>query len=199
LKIRKLLRDYTFLFLIAGALIVLDQISKSYIRANFVPYQTMWAPWDWMLPYARIIFVHNTGVAFGMFQGMSYVFAALSAIVALAIIYYFHKVPSHDWLLRIALCLQLAGAVGNLIDRVTVGYVTDFVSVGNFAVFNVADSCITVGVAVLILSVWLQERREKAAKAAAEQAESNLARVINPEADSSSQGTSSKENPTSEA
>jgi signal peptidase II len=57
--------------------------------------------------------------------------------------------------------MQLGGAVGNLIDRVTQGYVTDFVSVGNFAVFNVADSCITVGVGVLILGVWLQERRKK--------------------------------------
>jgi signal peptidase II len=192
LKIRKLLRDYTFLFLIAGTLIILDQISKDYIRAHFVPYVDMWAPWNWMLPYARIIHVHNTGVAFGMFQGASYVFAALSAIVALAIIYYFHKVPSQDWLLRLALSLQLAGAVGNLVDRLKQGYVTDFVSVGNFPVFNVADSCITVGVIILVLGVWLQERRDKAEKLAAEQAAKDLARVITPDGES-------KENHTSEA
>jgi signal peptidase II len=162
------LRDYLPLILIAGLLILIDQLTKSYIRANFVPYVDMWAPWDWMLPYARIIHVHNTGVAFGMFQGMGYVFGVLAALVALGIVYYFPRVPREDKLLRLALILQFAGAVGNLIDRiVNGGYVTDFVSVGNFPVFNVADSCITVGVFVLILGVWLQERREKAEKEAA--------------------------------
>jgi signal peptidase II len=58
----------------------------------------------------------------------------------------------------------LGGAVGNLIDRLTVGHVTDFISVGTFPVFNIADSSITIGVLVLILGVWLQERREKQAK-----------------------------------
>lgn len=57
--------------------------------------------------------------------------------------------------------LQLGGAVGNLIDRITIGHVVDFISVGNFAVFNVADSSITLGVIVLILGVWLQERQQK--------------------------------------
>jgi signal peptidase II len=61
----------------------------------------------------------------------------------------------------VALCLQLGGALGNLVDRLTQGYVTDFISVGTFPVFNVADSSITVGVIVLILAVWLQEKRQK--------------------------------------
>ncbi len=67
----------------------------------------------------------------------------------------------NDWILRVALSMQLAGAVGNLIDRIVYGFVTDFISVGTFAVFNVADSSITVGVAVLLLGVWLQEQRQK--------------------------------------
>jgi signal peptidase II len=57
--------------------------------------------------------------------------------------------------------MQLSGAVGNLIDRLTVGHVTDFISVGNFPVFNVADSSITIGVAILLLTVYLQERKQK--------------------------------------
>jgi signal peptidase II len=71
-------------------------------------------------------------------------------------------VPAKDWLLRLALALQLAGAVGNLLDRITNnGNVTDFISVGRFPVFNVADISISTGVAVLLLGVWLQERRQK--------------------------------------
>jgi signal peptidase II len=57
--------------------------------------------------------------------------------------------------------MQLAGALGNLIDRVIFGRVTDFISVGTFAVWNVADASITVGVAVLLIGMWVQEHREK--------------------------------------
>jgi len=57
--------------------------------------------------------------------------------------------------------MMLGGAVGNLIDRLTLGTVTDFVSLGTFAVFNVADASISVGTAILILAVWISERKEK--------------------------------------
>jgi len=161
LGFKKFLRTYWFLFLVSGLIIILDQATKSYIRANFVENVDMWAPWPWLLPYARIVHITNTGVAFGMFQNMNLIFAVLAAIVSLAIIYYYPQVAGHDWLLRIALGMQLAGAVGNLIDRILQGYVTDFISIGTFAVFNVADASITVGVAVLILGVWLQEQNQK--------------------------------------
>lgn len=157
---KKSLQSYWFLLIISGLIIILDQVSKSYIRANFVENVDMWAPWPWLLPYARIIHITNTGVAFGMFQGMNIVFAVLATIVALAIIYYYPRVAGEDWILRLALALQLAGAVGNLIDRIIQGYVTDFISAGTFAVFNIADASITVGVGVLILGVWLQEKRQ---------------------------------------
>jgi signal peptidase II len=76
-------------------------------------------------------------------------------------LYYFPRVPSNEWAMRLAMAMQLGGAVGNLIDRITVGTVTDFVSVGTFAVFNVADACISVGTVILILAVWDSERRQK--------------------------------------
>ncbi len=158
---KKLLKDYWLLFLIAGVIIIVDQVSKAYIRTHFAEGVDVWAPWPWLLPYARIINVGNTGVAFGMFQGMGSVFAILAIIVSIAIIYYFPRVPATDWTLRVAMGLQLAGAVGNLIDRIIQGHVTDFISVGNFPVFNVADSSITIGVGVLLLGIWLQERRQK--------------------------------------
>jgi signal peptidase II len=85
----------------------------------------------------------------------------LAIVVSCVIIYYFPRVPREDWLLRLALALQLGGAVGNLVDRITEGYVTDFISVGMFPVFNIADASISIGVALLILAMWLKEREQK--------------------------------------
>ncbi len=167
--LKKFLRSYWLLFLIAGLIIAIDQMSKAYIRAHFVEGFDMWAPWSWMLPYARIIYVTNTGVAFGMFKGLGSIFTILAIIVALAIVYYFPRVPAQDWTLRLAMGMQLGGALGNLIDRVVFGHVTDFISVGNFPVFNIADSSITVGVGVLLIGVWLQERRQKELQEAVQQ------------------------------
>ncbi len=66
-----------------------------------------------------------------------------------------------DWTLRVALGLQLGGAAGNLVDRLSMGRVTDFISIGNFPVFNIADSAISIGVVVLLLGVWINEQRAK--------------------------------------
>lgn len=158
---KKIIRDYAFLLLVSGSIIALDQWTKSLVRATLA-FEQRWAPWDWLLPYARIVHWKNTGVAFGMFQHLGDVFLVLSALVSLGIIYFFPRVPRNEPYLRVALALQLGGAVGNLIDRVARGYVTDFISVGTFAVFNIADSCITIGVVVLLVGMWLRERQEKA-------------------------------------
>ncbi len=85
----------------------------------------------------------------------------LAIIVIGAIIYYFPRVDPADWTLRVAMGLQLGGAAGNLIDRLVIGRVTDFISIGNFPVFNVADSSISIGVVILLLGVWLKDRAEK--------------------------------------
>ena len=157
-------RDYIPLLVITAIVLFFDQWTKYLVRTG-LPYTEVWAPWDWLLPYARIVHWQNTGAAFGMFQGMSLVFATLAVIVSVAIVYYFPLVPKEDWLIRLALGLQLGGALGNLIDRIQYGgAVTDFVSVGRFAVFNVADASISVGVVLLILGMWQHERRLERAK-----------------------------------
>ena len=163
---KKTLRDYIYLALMAGVIVAVDQITKSIVRNN-LGFREMWVPFDWLAPYARIVHWYNTGAAFGMFQGLSVVFTVLAFVVAGAIIYYYRFVPREDWTMRLAMGLQLGGALGNLVDRLTIGHVTDFISIGAFPVFNVADSSITVGVIVLVLGVWIQERREKAAAKAA--------------------------------
>jgi signal peptidase II len=159
--LRKFLRSYGFLFTVAALVIALDQWTKFLVRTK-LPFEEMWAPWDWLLPYARIVHWKNSGAAFGMLQQFGGVFTVLAVLVAIAILYYFPQVPRQDWTLRVAMGLQFGGALGNLIDRVTQGgYVTDFISVGSFPVFNVADASISVGVAVLILGMWLKERHER--------------------------------------
>ncbi|MEW5867786.1 MAG: signal peptidase II [Chloroflexota bacterium] len=157
---KKYLADYAWLFSIAGIVIFLDQWTKQLVRTNLM-HSEIYRPDLWITQYARIVNWSNTGAAFGLFQNMNIVFTVLSFIVSAAIIYYFPQVSWHDWTLRLALSLQLGGAIGNLIDRLTQGYVTDFISIGAFPVFNVADSSISVGVAVLVLGMWLHEQREK--------------------------------------
>lgn len=170
---KNLLRDYVILLGSAGLIILIDQVTKSIVRNNLAIGE-MWAPWPWMLDYARIVHWYNTGVVFGFFQGMGDIFSVLAMLVALAIIYYFPRVPVEDWPLRLAMILQLGGAVGNLIDRIMLGHVTDFISIGTFAVFNVADSCITMAVVVLLIGVFIQERNDRKAKKAAESADSTV-------------------------
>jgi len=153
-------KAYFWLVVITVLLIALDQWTKWLVRSNLAM-GDIWSPFEWLTPYARIVHWYNTGVAFGMFQGVGWLFAILSMIISVFIVIFYGKIPAEDWPLRLALILQLSGALGNLIDRLTVGHVTDFISVGNFAVFNVADSCITVGVVVMILGFWYMERKEK--------------------------------------
>ena len=164
---KSIVEKYGFMFGIAGLIVALDQWTKWLVRTNIV-LGGQWLPesLSWLSPYARIVNWYNTGAAFGMFQNGSAIFATLAFIVIGAIIYYFPQVDKKDWTLRLAMSMQLAGASGNLIDRLMQGgKVTDFISVGTFPVFNVADASISVGTVVLLLGVYLQERaalKEKA-------------------------------------
>jgi signal peptidase II len=153
-------RDYLWLFLISGFIVVLDQYTKWLVRSN-LSFAESWLPEQLqsLLPYMRIVYWHNTGAAFGLFQNGNLIFIILGFIVSGVIIYYYPHVSREDWWLKLALGLQLGGALGNLIDRLQYGHVTDFISVGSFPVFNVADSAITVGTCILLLGVYLKERK----------------------------------------
>jgi len=123
-------------------LIILDQLSKYAIREWFdLPIVVI--P-DWF----KIVFVENTGVAFSL-----PVPGGLSSIIAVIVslwLGYQVWVNNYAYTMRLSYVLIIAGALGNLIDRLWLGAVTDFISVGNFPVFNFADSFICVGVALLI-------------------------------------------------
>jgi signal peptidase II len=166
-------RDYGILLGLAGVIVAIDQWTKWLVRTN-LPFQSTWVPagMEWLMPYFRIVNWSNSGAAFGTFQNGNAVFTVLAIIVIIAILYYYPRVEGNDWTLRLAMALQLGGAAGNLVDRLIMQRVTDFIAVGSFPVFNVADASISVGVAVLLLGVWLKERSEKqelARRQAAEQ------------------------------
>lgn len=158
---KKIIKTYWVLALVVGVVLILDQVTKALVRAN-LPFGASWSPFSGFLSFIRIVHWQNSGAAFGMFQGGGVVFGVLAMIVSLFIILYFPKIPQEFLVMRIALAMQMGGALGNLIDRIQFGPVTDFIAVGAFPVFNIADASITVGVAILLLFMWLQERKEKA-------------------------------------
>jgi len=154
------LRAYILLAAISGLVLSLDQWSKVLVRTR-LEVGELWMPLDWLAAYARVINWNNTGAAFGLLPSAGLIFSIVAVGVSAAIIYYFPRVPESQVAVRVALALQLGGAIGNLIDRLLLGTVTDFISLGSFPVFNVADASISIGVALLLATMWVQGKARK--------------------------------------
>ncbi len=158
-------RQWLAFGLLALVIVVLDQLAKAWVVANFQVGEPRQVIGDTL----RISFIHNNGALFGLFQDQAMVFAALSlAVIALIVWYHGHAMQAHGWLVTITLGLLLGGACGNLIDRFRLGYVVDFVDMGigtwRFYTYNVANSAITVSEGLLILmALWPRRPREAAA------------------------------------
>ena len=140
-------------FFTALPLVAADQLSKLWIRSNLAIGESLFE-----VGFFRLIHVHNTGAAFGLFQGQSFLLTiiALVGVVALLLYAFFfhHKFPFLDNRLgKLALGLVLGGTVGNLIDRIYLGYVTDFIDFNFWPAFNIADSAIVVGIIMLAYSL----------------------------------------------
>jgi signal peptidase II len=155
--LKKYLADYAFLFSIAGIVLLLDQGTKSMVRA-YLHIGVVLMPDLWLSRYIRIVHWKNSGAALGMFQNNSNFFAIFPIVIGLFILYYFPRLPREEWLPRLAMGLLLGGAVGNLIDRLILGHVTDFISIGALPVGNIADGSIILGTTLIILWIWMQER-----------------------------------------
>jgi signal peptidase II len=159
-------RNYILLAILAGAVLLVDQVTKQIVRTQLA-FGQIWMPIEALKPYLHIVHWTNTGAAFGMFQQGGMVFTILAILVSGAIIWYYRDSESATWPVRLALGLQLGGALGNLADRLFHGTVTDFIWFGFFpAVFNVADGAISLGVALLLLDMLLEYRRNRATAAA---------------------------------
>jgi signal peptidase II len=109
--------------------------------------------------YIKLTYVENRGAAFGVLQDQTAFFVLVGVIVISVIIASYRYIPDASWILNVCLGLQMGGAVGNLIDRIQVGYVVDFIDLTYWPVFNIADSAICVGVAGLAYSVLFPPRR----------------------------------------
>ncbi len=158
---------YLLLLGIAAVMVFFDQWSKALIRQNLALGEEIY-PIPFLAPFFRFTYWHNTGAAFGIFQNANTPLLILSIIITAAVIWYYREAIDEPLIHRISMGLLLAGAVGNMIDRIRFGFVTDFIAAGRFPVFNVADSCVTVGVALMLLGLLIQERKEKAARRVAE-------------------------------
>lgn len=135
-----------------GALVVvgLDQLTKHWVRLN-IPLHSSWQPIPWLDPIFTFTHIRNTGAAFGLFGGMNTVFIVLALVVVGAILVIHRQLAGQSGLLCAALTLQLGGATGNLIDRITVGYVTDFVNFRWWPIWNIADASILIGTVLLAI------------------------------------------------
>lgn len=93
-----------------------------------------------------------------MFQGQSALLLIIAVVVVALLVYYYRALPQDNWTLRIAVGAVLGGAVGNMIDRVRLGHVTDWIHVPHYPTFNFADSCITVGMITIAATLFFMDR-----------------------------------------
>lgn len=141
-------------YLLAVLIVVLDQLTKQWVSSSFSYGESLE-----LLPFLNLTLVHNMGAAFSFLSDAGgwqrWFFAIVSLLVSVVLIVWLSRLPARQYLLATALALVLGGAVGNLWDRVFLGYVVDFVDVYyqkyHWPAFNVADTAITIGAILLIL------------------------------------------------
>jgi signal peptidase II len=151
---------------LSAAIIGVDQWSKHLVESTLQPYEARY-----YLPVFNLVRAHNRGAAFSLFDGASgwqrWAFTALAAAVSVSLVIWLRGLERRANLLAAGLSLILGGALGNVLDRVRLGFVIDFLQVHwqqhYFPAFNVADSAITVGAGCLLLDLYLGARRHSAA------------------------------------
>ncbi len=163
-------------FAIAAVVFALDRVTKILIQSHVSAFDT----WRVIPGFFNIVHTENPGVAFGLFadsaspyRGLILIGLSAAVLILIAAVLVRRSKPRErpDWLLRVALALVLGGALGNLYDRAVHGTVTDFVEVyadaHYFPAFNVADSCITIGAALLVIEMLRGGEKRRAASRAA--------------------------------
>lgn len=134
---------------LAGVIVVLDQLTKAWLVANVAPGEVRSVVGD----SVRFVYHQNSGALFGLFRDQAIVFGMLS-IVVIGLIVGYHARSGRSRYMSLALGFLLGGAVGNMIDRLRLGYVVDFVDIGigdlRFYTFNVADSGISAAIVLLV-------------------------------------------------
>jgi len=153
--------------LVAGLVVLADQVTKHLVRADLRPGQSLSLSPS-LSPLFRVTYVTNSGGAFGLFPDWSHVYIVVAVIVIVALIWYYLQLSDGRWLTTLALGLQLGGAMGNLIDRLRFGgSVIDFIDLNfwplrRWPVFNIADASIVTGViALTLVMIWEEWQEER--------------------------------------
>lgn len=147
---------------VAAIIFGLDQMSK-FLVLKYIPLEGSWDYLPWLARLFKITFITNTGAAFGMFPQMGTVLMVIAIVVILAIASFYHHLPTQKVWVRLCLGWQLGGAMGNLMDRIVHGYVVDFIDIGFWPIFNIADASIVIGVSILAYFLWNEDEEEKKA------------------------------------
>lgn len=147
------------LFLLGAILFALDQLSKAWVRLNFLPGESR----PVIEGVFHLTYVQNRGVAFGLLQGQIPLIIALTVVLAAVAFWYRDELREAPKAMKIAYTLTGAGALGNFVDRIGRGWVTDFLDLRVWPVFNVADTAIVAGV---ILVMWFGVLRSPKTKEA---------------------------------
>lgn len=142
-------------YIIALITIALDQLTKWAVVNYMELYETIPIKEGWL----HITSSRNRGAAFGILQDKRVLFIIITIIVVIFVIYYIKKIHKKHKLYALSLALILGGSIGNLIDRIRLGEVIDFIDVRiiNFAIFNVADSAVVVGTTLLIILMFFSK------------------------------------------
>ena len=141
---------------VAAIIFGLDQVTK-YLVLKYIPLEESWGYLPGLARLFKLTFIQNTGAAFGMFPQMGTILMAIAVVVVIGIILFHHHLPVENIWVRLSLGLQLGGAMGNLLDRIIHGYVVDFIDIGFWPIFNIADSAIVTGVTILAYFLWDEE------------------------------------------
>jgi signal peptidase II len=142
---------------VAVLVLILDQLTKVWVTVA-LPEGGWWSPLPGLWRVLRVTHITNSGAAFGIFPNQGNFFILIAVVVVLAIVLYYRHLPAGGWLVRLSLGLQLGGAIGNLLDRLRYGYVVDFIDIGFWPIFNLADASIVTGVIILAYCLWQEER-----------------------------------------
>ena len=136
-------------------LIALDQLVKSYIVQQIPLGEVR----SWIPNFISLTYLQNRGAAFSILQDQQFLFAIITLVVMVGAIWYLHKHMEDSLWMVLGLTLIIAGGLGNFIDRVSQGFVVDmfYLDFINFAIFNVADSYLTVGVIILLIAMLKEE------------------------------------------
>lgn len=149
--------------IIAVIVLIIDQLTKLFVTGNMVLYEDI----PVISGFFHITYVRNTGMAWSLLSGKQF-FLSIMAAIAIGVMVYYLMYKKPDKLTTVALGLMIGGAAGNLIDRLVLNYVRDFLNFYifgyDFPVFNIADCALCIGVGLLILASLLEDKKERKSK-----------------------------------